>query len=40
VQGHRNIAFIGGPSDHQDALARLAGYRDTLAKHRIKESSS
>nr|WP_314545596.1 LacI family DNA-binding transcriptional regulator [uncultured Massilia sp.] len=37
VQGHRNIAFIGGPSDHADALARLTGYRDTLAKHRIKE---
>jgi LacI family transcriptional regulator len=36
-QGHRNIAFITGPSDHQDALARLAGYRDTLAKHGIKE---
>jgi len=36
-QGHRHIAFIAGPSDHQDALARLAGYRDTLAKHRIKE---
>jgi LacI family transcriptional regulator len=37
AQGHRNIAFITGPSDHQDALARLAGYRDTLAKHGIKE---
>jgi LacI family transcriptional regulator len=37
LQGHRNIAFIAGPSDHNDALARLAGYRDTLAKHRIKE---
>jgi LacI family transcriptional regulator len=36
-QGHRNIAFITGPSDHTDALARLAGYRDTLAKHGIKE---
>jgi LacI family transcriptional regulator len=37
VQGHRHIAFIAGPSDHADALARLAGYRDTLAKHRIDE---
>jgi LacI family transcriptional regulator len=36
AHGHRDIAFITGPSDHQDALARLAGYRDTLAKHRIK----
>lgn len=37
LQGHRQIAFISGPADHQDALARLAGYRDTLAKHRIEE---
>jgi len=36
AHGHRDIAFIAGPSDHQDALARLAGYRDTLAKHGIK----
>ncbi len=35
--GHRDIAFIAGPPDHQDALARLAGYRDTLAKHNIKQ---
>jgi len=34
--GHRDIAFIAGPSDHRDALARLAGYRDTLARHGIK----
>lgn len=34
--GHRDIAFIAGPPDHQDALARLAGYRDTLARHKIK----
>jgi LacI family transcriptional regulator len=38
LQGHRHIAFITGPSDHQDAQARLAGYRDTLARHKIKES--
>lgn len=36
AHGHRDIAFIAGPSDHRDALARLAGYRDTLAKHGIK----
>ncbi|MDQ2823501.1 MAG: LacI family transcriptional regulator [Pseudomonadota bacterium] len=35
VQGHRHIAFIAGPLDHADAVARLAGYRDTLAKHKI-----
>jgi LacI family transcriptional regulator len=38
-QGHRQIAFISGPTDHQDAQARLAGYRDTLAKHKIKGSA-
>ena len=35
AQGHRRIAFIAGPEDHEDARARLAGYRDTLARHRI-----
>ncbi|TFW21257.1 LacI family DNA-binding transcriptional regulator [Massilia arenosa] len=35
-QGHRNIAFIAGPEEHEDARARLAGYRDTLAKHKIR----
>jgi len=34
--GHRDIAFIAGPADHHDAQARLAGYRDTLAKHGIE----
>ncbi|MDB5748371.1 MAG: transcriptional regulator [Massilia sp.] len=34
--GHRDIAFIAGPPDHRDAVARLAGYRDTLAKHKIR----
>jgi LacI family transcriptional regulator len=38
VQGHRNIAFIAGPADHTDALARLQGYRDTLARHKIREN--
>lgn len=31
-QGHRRIAFIGGPNDQEDARARLAGYRDTLTR--------
>jgi LacI family transcriptional regulator len=35
-QGHRRIAFIGGPDDQEDARARLAGYRDTLARHKIE----
>jgi LacI family transcriptional regulator len=39
LQGHRQIAFIAGPADHLDAQARLAGYRDTLKKHKIKESA-
>ena len=28
--GHRRIAFIGGPRDHPDALARFNGYRSAL----------
>jgi LacI family transcriptional regulator len=39
LQGHRNIAFIAGPPDHADAQARLKGYRDTLAKHRIRANA-
>jgi LacI family transcriptional regulator len=39
LQGHRQIAFIAGPPDHRDAQARLAGYRDTLKKHKIQESA-
>lgn len=35
VQGHRNIAFIAGPPEQEDARARLAGYQDTLKKHKI-----
>ncbi len=35
-QGHRRIAFIAGPSDQEDARARLAGYRDTLARHKLE----
>ncbi|GAB3399213.1 LacI family transcriptional regulator [Massilia agilis] len=38
MQGHRNIAFIAGPPDHEDAQARLKGYRDTLAKHKIQRN--
>jgi len=34
-QGHRHIAFIGGPDGQEDARARLAGYRDTLARRGI-----
>ena len=36
LQGHRDIAFIAGPADHDDARARLAGYRDTLKRHKVK----
>lgn len=36
LQGHRHIAFIAGPADHDDARARLAGYHDTLKRHKIK----
>jgi LacI family transcriptional regulator len=39
-QGHRRIAFIAGPSDHFDAQARLAGYRDTLARHGLAYDDS
>jgi LacI family transcriptional regulator len=39
LQGHRQIAFIAGPADHLDAQARLAGYRDTLKKHKIKDGA-
>lgn len=35
-QGHRRIAMITGPADHEDARARLAGYCDTLARHGIE----
>ncbi|MFL6658304.1 MAG: LacI family DNA-binding transcriptional regulator [Massilia sp.] len=34
-QGHRRIAFISGPDDQEDARARLAGYRDTLKRHKL-----
>jgi len=34
-QGHRRIAFIGGPDEQEDARARLAGYRDTLTRRGI-----
>jgi LacI family transcriptional regulator len=36
LQGHRHIAFIAGPHDHEDARARLSGYQDTLRRHKIK----
>jgi LacI family transcriptional regulator len=31
-QGHRAIAFVGGPSDNFDALERRRGFRDALAE--------
>lgn len=34
-QGHRRIAFIAGPDNQEDARARLAGYRDTLTRHKL-----
>jgi DNA-binding LacI/PurR family transcriptional regulator len=30
--GHRRIAYVTGPADHSDDLARLAGYRQALAE--------
>jgi LacI family transcriptional regulator len=35
AQGHRDIAFIAGLPHQHDAVARLNGYRDTMAKHNI-----
>ena len=34
-QGHRRIAYIGGPEDHPDAAQRLEGYRAALAARKI-----
>ena len=39
LQGHRHIAFIAGPPDHDDARARLAGYKDTLQTPQDQASS-
>lgn len=33
--GHRNIAFINGPSDYLNAKERLEGYKKALAKYGI-----
>ncbi len=33
--GHRRIGFITGSQDHSASEARLAGFRDTLKKHKI-----
>ncbi|GAB2567636.1 substrate-binding domain-containing protein [Gracilibacillus alcaliphilus] len=38
-QGHRHIAFIGGPSDSYDNKKRLKGYQKALVKHQIAEQS-
>lgn len=32
AEGHRRIAFIGGPEDNDDARERRRGYRDALAE--------
>jgi LacI family transcriptional regulator len=34
-QGHRRIAFVGGPVTHPDSLQRLQGYKSALAAARI-----
>jgi LacI family transcriptional regulator len=34
-QGHRRIAFIGGPADHPDAVQRFNGYKASLAAHKV-----
>jgi len=34
-QGHRRIAFIGGPVDHPDAVQRFSGYKAALAAHKV-----
>ncbi len=33
--GHRNIAFISGPSSHSDAIDRLQGYKRALRDYKI-----
>lgn len=30
--GHRRIAYVSGPADHSDDLARLSGYRQALSQ--------
>jgi LacI family transcriptional regulator len=35
-QGHRTIAFIGGPADNLDAQERLRGFREAHAKAKVK----
>ena len=34
--GHREIAFIGGIKDRQDAIRRLDGFRQALSEHEIE----
>ncbi|MCG6199929.1 diguanylate cyclase [Psychromonas antarctica] len=31
-----NIAYLGGPKNHDEAITRLAGYKEALALHNIK----
>jgi len=35
-QGHRSIAFLGGPPDNFDAVERRRGFRDALAALRLE----
>jgi LacI family transcriptional regulator len=36
ARGHREIACIGGPHDAPDNEARMAGFYDELARHRVR----
>ena len=38
-QGHKRIAFLGGPTGHPDAVQRYEGYRAALESHRLTFSS-
>jgi LacI family transcriptional regulator len=35
--GHRHIAYLAGPKDHEDSYWREIGYRESLAAHGIDE---
>lgn len=40
VHGHRRVAFLRGPSGHQEAEARYQAYLDSLAEHEIPFDAS